>query len=391
MTLTSTTPRVQYDGDDATVAFPVTFTFWDATDLQVILTDADGVETTWVNGTQYSVTGGSGAVGTVTVSTSPTDYTPATGEKLTIISNLTLEQTTDLPTGGALPSSSIEEQFDKNVRLTQQQAEALGRALKLKKSSTFSSLELPDPEADKVLGWTAAGTALENKTPNTQAYLSVSAYALTLLDDASALAARATLGLVIGTNVLAPNGSGSSLTGLIKQGVHTEYYDASAFQPTVSNGCAALAQLETTAGRPDINYLAFDGSADEHAQIAVVPPKKWNGGTVTFRVYHTHPSAITTGVAWGLQGVAIDNDETIDVAYGTAVVVTDTYLNAAEDMHITATSAAVTIAGSPDGGGDEFVVFRLFRDVSDAADDTATDAYLLGIDINWTINAGDDS
>ena len=174
-------------------------------------------------------------------------------------------------------------------------------------------------------------------------------------------------------------------------GKHTEYYDATAFKETVSNGCDALDQLETTAGRPDINYMAFDGAADEHAQVAVVPPKKWNGGTVTFRVHHTHPAAIATGVAWALQGVAIVNSGTIDVAYGTAVVVVDTYLNAAEDLHVTPTSGAVTIGGTPAGGGDEFVVFRVFRDVSDGTDDTATDAYFLGLEIDWTLNGESDA
>lgn len=42
----------------------------------------------------------------------------------------------------------------------------------------------------------------------------VSAAAQALLDDADAAAMRATLGLVIGTDVLAPNGSMGSLTGL---------------------------------------------------------------------------------------------------------------------------------------------------------------------------------
>lgn len=214
MTLASTTPRVQYSGDGATVAFAVTFTFWDATDLRVILTDSGGVETVWSNGTEYTVTGGSGTTGTVTVSTSPTDYTPASGETVTIRSNLAESQTTALPLGGKLPSTAVEQRFDKNVRLIQQVSEKISRSLLLPESSATSDLELPEPSADTVISWNAAGTALENKIINNAAYLSVSAFSLTVVAATTAAAWRTLLGLVIGTDVLAPDGDGSNLTGI---------------------------------------------------------------------------------------------------------------------------------------------------------------------------------
>jgi hypothetical protein len=173
MTLTSTTNRVQYDGDDSTVEFPVTFVYWANANIAVVHTDADGTETPWVLGTQYTLSGGSGETGTLTVDTAPTDYTPATGETLTIYSNLLDKQETALPAGGPFPSAATEQQLDKLVRLIQQKAEALGRAIKLKVSSAFSELTLPDPEADKVIGWNAGGTDLENKTPNTDAYVTL--------------------------------------------------------------------------------------------------------------------------------------------------------------------------------------------------------------------------
>src|SRR6185436_9764513 len=111
MTLSSETVKVQYNGNGSTTAFGITFAFWDADDLRVILRSAAGVETVWTRGTQYTVTGGDGSTGTLTVVTSPTDYRPQTGEKLTIKSALADTQPTDLPLGGAFPSSSVEQQL----------------------------------------------------------------------------------------------------------------------------------------------------------------------------------------------------------------------------------------------------------------------------------------
>lgn len=145
MTLTSTTNRVQYSGDGSVTSFAVTFVFWALDDPQLILTvDSTGVETTWTRGTQYTLSGGSGATGTVTVITSPTDYTPATGETLTIRSLLANTQPTDLPLGGDLSSDDLEQQLDQIVRQVQQLSEQVGRSFKLNTTSSESGITLAD-------------------------------------------------------------------------------------------------------------------------------------------------------------------------------------------------------------------------------------------------------
>ena len=169
MTLTATTVRVQFSGDGSTTAFAVTFVFWDDDDFQAILTDSAGADTTWVRGTDYTVAGGSGATGTLTATTAP-----ASGETLTIISNLTDTQDTDLIEGGQFPSASVEQQLDQIVRQIQQRAGELDRTAQLAKTTTTSGpLTLPEPSADKVLGWNAGATDLENKTPNTDTLLTL--------------------------------------------------------------------------------------------------------------------------------------------------------------------------------------------------------------------------
>jgi len=169
----------------------------------------------------------------------------------------------------------------------------------------------------------------------------------------------------------------------------TMWIPAAAMRPTVSNGCASITSVETTAGRPDLIVLDFDDAADEHAQFQVAMPQRWDLGTVTFQGWHTTTATDTDGVAWGLQGVSCSDGATIDVAYGTPVVVTDAYQSTAEDMYITAVSSAVTIANTP--ADDDILFFRVFRDVSDAADTAVEDARLIGIKLFFTIDAGTDA
>lgn len=195
MTLTSTTNKVQYNGDGSTTAFPVTFVFWDNADIKAILKDANGVETTWVLGTQYTLSGGDGATGTLTVETSPTDYTPASGETLTIKSNLTDTQDLSLAVGGPLPTATIEERLDKNVRLIQQKDEEIDRKIGFSETSTASPGSVPDPvSAIRLIGYAADDTFALFATVDLS-NTTVTNYATTLLDDADAGTARTTLGL----------------------------------------------------------------------------------------------------------------------------------------------------------------------------------------------------
>ena len=172
-------------------------------------------------------------------------------------------------------------------------------------------------------------------------------------------------------------------------GKQTIWVPANAMTPTESNGCAAIAAVETTAGRPDMNVLDFDDGADEHAQFTVAFPKSWNLGTVTFQAFWCSTAADTDGVSWALQGVSMPDNSTIDVAYGSAVVVDDANQGAAEELLVTAESAAITIAGTP--ADDDLCYFRIFRDVSDANDTAAEDARLLGIKLFYTTDAVNDA
>ena len=178
--------------------------------------------------------------------------------------------------------------------------------------------------------------------------------------------------------------------GTLKQaGKESIWVPANAMTPTESNGCADIAKVETTSGRPDLNVLDFDASSDEHAQFSVAFPKQWNLGTITFQCFWTSTATDTDGVSFGLQGVGMGDNETQDAAYGTAIVVDDACQGAAEELYVTAESGAVTIAGTP--ADNDLTYFRIFRDVSDANDTAAEDARLIGVKIFFTTDAKNDA
>jgi len=209
--------------------------------------------------------------------------------------------------------------------------------------------------------------------------------------DTVSKASGGTFAAGITVNGVGAFGSGTTVNGAAVKvaGKETIWVPASAMQPTTSNPCSDLTTVETTSGRPDMVVLDFDDGADEHAQFSVAFPKSWNLGTVTFKAYWTTTATDTDGCTWGLQGVAMNDNETIDVVYGTAVVVDDAAQGAAEELYVTAESGAITIAGTP--ADEDLCFFRVFRDVSDSNDTMAEDARLLGIKLFFTTDAANDA
>ena len=159
------------------------------------------------------------------------------------------------------------------------------------------------------------------------------------------------------------------------------------FGPTTNPADAA--QVETTAGRPDLKVFDFDASTKQYTQFSVAMPKSWNEGTLTYQVYWS-PSTTNTGNAiFGLQGVACADGDTIDVAYGTAIEVTDAGIGTVEDQQISSESSALTVAGSPAAGEQSY--FQLYRDAADGSDTFTGECRVLGIKLFFTTDAANDA
>ena len=186
-----------------------------------------------------------------------------------------------------------------------------------------------------------------------------------------------------GTGVFNSGGSAVKISGL-----ETMWVPAAAMYGATTNGAEA-AQVETTATRPDMKVLDFDAGTDEFAQFSVAFPKSWNEGTVTYQVFWTPSSTNTGNCIFGLQGVSCGDSDTIDIAYGTAVNITDAGIGTVEDQQVSAVSSAVTIAGSP--AVDQLTYFQLFRDANAGGDTFSADARVLGVKIFFTTDAANDA
>jgi hypothetical protein len=156
-----------FNGNGVTTSFPFTFKVFAAADLAVVVADEDGIETSLVLNSGYSVTlnGDQDASPGGSVTYPITGAALPTGSTLTIAGAIPYDQTLDLPGGGAFSPRAIENALDRTTYQIQQLAEEPGRALPLPLSAAGADTTLPAPEASKVLGWDAAGTALQNYDP----------------------------------------------------------------------------------------------------------------------------------------------------------------------------------------------------------------------------------
>ena len=140
-----------YTGNNIVDVFSYTFRAEAKTDIQVFETTDAGVETTLAVDTDYTVAGlSTDGGGTITrvAGALPTDYT------WYIRSNYALTQETSFESQGAFLPEIHELAMDKLTLLMQQQLELANRSFYVSPSFIGAiDLQLPDPEALKLLRW----------------------------------------------------------------------------------------------------------------------------------------------------------------------------------------------------------------------------------------------
>ena len=154
--VSNNTPRVSYTVSQGATqtSFTVSFEFFAEADLNVYV---DGTLKTITS--DYTVSGGNGSTGTVTMS-----VTGATGGSTVVITrDIALERTTDFPTQGAFNISSLNTELDKLVAIDADVDDTISRSIRLKDQDSAVSMELPllDSRKGTVLGFNATTGAAE--------------------------------------------------------------------------------------------------------------------------------------------------------------------------------------------------------------------------------------
>lgn len=166
MTLASTVPKEIKLGNGVTTSFSFTFIINNSSDLQITLTDSDGVETVLSEGTgtsNYSVSVSSyPGNGSITYPATLGDEL-ASGETLTIARVVDLDQETDLKNQSQYKPETVESALDYARMVDLQQQEQINRSLKVPISdNSGADYTIPLPVANTVAGgvWNDDGTAI---------------------------------------------------------------------------------------------------------------------------------------------------------------------------------------------------------------------------------------
>ena len=163
MTISSTN-RVAgpYTGNGVTTAFAFNFKVFSAADLYVVrLNTLTLAETVLTITTDYTVTLNTNQNvspgGTVTMVTAPTS-----SQKITITSNLSNLQPTDITNQGGFYPSVLNDALDRATIQIQQLADDVSRSLHIPLSAAGIDPSIPYPEAGTILGWSPNGLAITN-------------------------------------------------------------------------------------------------------------------------------------------------------------------------------------------------------------------------------------
>ncbi len=151
MTVTATSyAPITYNGNGSTSVFNITFQFYE---IAVIHIDSSGSETEWTENTHYTVTGGEGSTGSVTITTTA----PATGEQLRIERRTSKDQSRDYDLDNQVLEDALQTSDDKLAMVLQELDYDNRRRPAISKTNFTTEVEFPTASTGNVLSWGSDG------------------------------------------------------------------------------------------------------------------------------------------------------------------------------------------------------------------------------------------
>jgi len=160
------------------------------------------------------------------------------------------------------------------------------------------------------------------------------------------------------------------------------YLSAAGMWPTLTSPAAGPLQIEAATNDINVYVIDFADAALARCEGEFAMPSDWDGGTITAQFYWMVNNTTTNVVRFTLAGRAQSDGEDFDQAPGTAQEATDAGSGTANDLNISAATAAITLAGSPSGG--DLVHFRVERDPANGSDTLGQTARLRGVMVAYT-------
>lgn len=318
-----------YTGNGVTTEFAFTFRVFSVNDIQVVLTDEDGIESVLTLNSDYAVDlneDQSVSAGGVIIYPHPTAIVPLppnlpSTEKLTILGDIEFTQELDLVNGGAFNADNIEAALDKITMQIQQVKETADRSIKVGVSSTEDpnvlldsvltaqaateaardeTIVLVDSFNDVYLGAKSSDPALDNDGNALQTgalYFNTSAAEMRIYTGSAWAAAYVTSGGFVAK-------SGDTMTGTLSLPNLTLTGTGARIRGDMSNGTVA-------------NRLMFQTSTtNSNSSVSVIP-----SGTATDSAFQAHNNSNPTDCA-----VAQVVATATEVSFRSAVNGTGTYL-----------------------------------------------------------------
>jgi hypothetical protein len=153
--------------------------------------------------------------------------------------------------------------------------------------------------------------------------------------------------------------------------------------PTLSGATAATMPITATSNEIYIDSFTFDAASIKYTQFDVSLPSNCNKQSIKAKFsWTTTTSAAVGDVVWGIQARILSDTNTIDGGWGTAQECTDT-ISGNTTFQVSSATAVLGLSGT--SSADALLLFRIFRDATDAADTLAVNASLYGVKLQYSL------